>query len=73
MIEHLSHVQLVNIATRGGSLEVNGARFSAAELIDIAVRLQPGASLKIYNCNSKSEKDLINIASRKNQGQVIFC
>lgn len=71
MIEHLSALDLGTVASRGGSLEVNGARFSALDLGTIASRLAGGATLKVHNSARFSALDLGSIASRK-PGQVIF-
>lgn len=71
MIRHLSALDLGSVAGRGGSLEVNGAQFNALDLGSIAARLQPGATLKIFNCQRFSALDLGSIAARK-PGQVIF-
>jgi hypothetical protein len=71
MIEHLSALELGGIAARGGCLEVNGAQFSALDLGGIAARLAHGATLKIFNSNSKSSLEIGAIAARK-PGQVTF-
>lgn len=71
MIEHLTALDLGGIAARGGSLEINGAQFSAIDLGGIAARLANGATLKIFNSNTKSALDLGGIAARM-PGQVIF-
>jgi hypothetical protein len=46
MIEHLSALELGGIASRGASLEVNGAQFSAEELGGIAKMLTDNALSK---------------------------
>jgi hypothetical protein len=71
MIEHLSANDLLVIAGQGGGFEVNGAQFSALDLGIIASRLRPGATLKIFNSNSKLATELGSIAAQK-PGQVIF-
>lgn len=71
MIEHLTATDLANIAARGGSLEVNGQRFTALDLGTIAARLQPSAHLKICNCAAFTAYEIETIAARK-PGQVIF-
>ena len=71
MIRHLSTMDLGSVAARGGSLEVNGAHFTAMDLRSIAGRLQPGATLKVFNCQKFNTMDLGSIAARA-PGQVIF-
>lgn len=71
MIEHLSAMELGGVAARGGSLEVNGQRFSAVDLGGIVARLQPGAFIKIHNSKCFSAMDMGGIAARK-PGQVVF-
>ena len=73
MISGLSALDLGGIAARGGSLEVDGTKFSALDLGGIAARLLPGATLKIHNSDrALSALDMGGIAARK-PGQVIFC
>lgn len=71
MIRGKSALELSGIAHAGGSLEVDGSRFSALELSGIAHALQPNATLKIHNSDSKSALELSGIANGK-PGQVIF-
>ena len=72
MIRHLSALELGGIASRGGSLEIDGAQFTALDLGGIAGRLSNGATLKIHNSHHLSAHDMGGIAGRK-RGQVIFC
>ncbi len=71
MINHLTALDLQGIASRGGSLEVDGAVYTAMDLQGIAIRLTPGAHLKIHNSKTKTALDLQGIASSK-PGQVVF-
>lgn len=71
MIQHLTADQLGDIAYRGGSLVVDGMRYTAAQLGDIAYRLQGGATLHIANSKHFTAAQMGDIAYRK-QGQVIF-
>jgi hypothetical protein len=71
MIGHLSALDLGVVAARGGSLEVDGSRFSALDLGGIAARLTPGTFLKICNSAHLSALDMGGIAGGK-PGQVIF-
>jgi hypothetical protein len=64
-------MDLGGIAARGGSLEIDGAAFSALDLGGIAARLAHGATLKICNSPHLSALDMGGIAARK-PGQVIF-
>ena len=71
MIEHLSALELGGIASKGASLEVNGAQFSAEELGGIAARLTDNATIKIFCSSTKTALELGAIAASK-PGQVIF-
>jgi hypothetical protein len=71
VINHLSARELGGIAARGGSLEVNGAPFSAIDLGGIAARLTDGITLKIGNSAHLSAVEMGGIAARR-PGQVIF-
>jgi hypothetical protein len=72
LIQHLSADEFGGIAARGGSLEVNGVQFSAADLGGIAARLSHGATLKIHNSARWNADEMGGIAARKS-GQVFFC
>lgn len=71
MIERKTALELGGIAARGGSLEVNGAGYSALELGGVAARLSDGATLKVMNSDRFTALELGGIAARK-PGQVTF-
>ena len=74
MISHLDAMSLGNIASRGGSLEVDGRKYDAMSLGNIASKLLPGKHLKVHNSGSFDAMSLGNIASRASEGaNVIFC
>ena len=62
MIDHLSAVDLAMVARSGGSLEVDGARYSSTDLAMVARSLQDGRVLVVHNSRSKSATDMAMIA-----------
>ncbi|MCJ2033169.1 hypothetical protein [Methylobacterium sp. J-068] len=72
MMTNKTALDLGNIAARGGSLEVDGSRYTPLDLGNIAARLSAGATLKIHNSDRLTALDAGNIAAR-NPGKVIFC
>jgi len=71
MIANRTALELQGIAALGGSLEVDGSRYTAFELQGIAVLLKPNAYLKVCNSGSKTTMEIQGIAAMK-PGQVIF-
>lgn len=72
MIQRKTSLDLQSIAGRGGSLEIDGSKFSALDLQSIAGRLKAGASLKIVNSDSKSALDCQSIAGRAGDGATVI-
>ncbi len=72
MIMNKTVSDLGSIARSGGSLEVDGMRYTAMELGGVARSLREGAYLRICNSDKFSASDLGGIA-RSAPGQVIFC
>lgn len=71
MINHLSALELMNVAAKGGSVEVDGGRYSALDLMSIASKLAGGAYLKVHNSGSKTSLEMMSIAAKR-PGSVIF-
>lgn len=71
MISKKSSLELQGIAGRGGGLEIDACQYSSLELQGVAGKLQPGATMRLFNSDSKSSLELQGIAGRK-PGQVIF-
>lgn len=71
MIEGRTILELGSLAIAGAGLEVNGAQFTALELASLAMKLQPGATLRIVNSNRLSQLECNSIALAK-PGQVSF-
>lgn len=73
MIGNKTSQELQQIAARGGSFEVDGTKFPAVELENIARRLKAGASLKIFNSDTIGEMECQIIASQAcDEATVIF-
>ncbi len=70
-IDELATPELVSIARHGASLEVDGSKYTSAELALLADAVTDQAHLKIHNSGSFSAKELSAIAQR-GPGQVIF-
>lgn len=70
-INNKSSLELQGIAGRGGSLEVDGSRYSALELQGIAGRLKAGAFLKVLNSDTKSALECQGIAGRAGGGATV--
>jgi hypothetical protein len=70
-IDEFATRDLVTIAQSGGSLEVDGSRYTPDELALIAEAVTTEAHLKINNSGSFSAKELAVIA-KTGPGQVIF-
>jgi hypothetical protein len=71
MIKGKTALELSAIAHAGGSLEVNGAQYTALELTGVAHALQKSATLKVHNSDSKTALELTSI-SHAAPGRVIF-
>lgn len=71
MINSKTAIELQGIAALGGSLEVDGSRYTALELQGIAALLWPNAYLKVHNSASKTAMEMQDVASIK-PGQVVF-
>jgi hypothetical protein len=70
-IDELATRDLVTIVKNGGSLEVDGSRYTSDELELLAENVTQQAHLKINNSGSFSAKELAAIA-QTGPGQVIF-
>ncbi len=70
-IDDLATRDLVKIAKNGGSLEIDGSRYTSDELALLAENVTEQAHLKINNSGSFSAKELAAIA-QTGPGQVIF-
>ncbi|NKK71401.1 hypothetical protein GFM13_13650 [Rhizobium leguminosarum bv. viciae] len=71
MITNKTAMDIQNIARAGGSVEVDGGRYTSMDLQNIARSLQAGAFLKVHNSDRHVTMDLQNI-SRAMPGQVIL-
>ncbi|WMT75896.1 hypothetical protein [Bradyrhizobium sp. Ash2021] len=71
MINSKTALELQGVAALGGSLEVDGSRYTALELQGIAATLKPNAYLKVHNSASKTTMEMQGIAAMK-PGQVVF-
>ncbi|KQT96986.1 hypothetical protein ASG68_08495 [Rhizobium sp. Leaf453] len=71
MITNKTAMEVQNIVRAGGSVEVDGGRFTAMELQNIARSLLPGAFLKVHNSDRYTAMELQNTARAK-PGQVVL-
>jgi hypothetical protein len=70
-IDDLPASDLAAIARQGASLELDGARYDAEELLSVAKNVKDDAHLKVSNSGTFTAEELGKIA-RSTPGQVIF-
>ncbi len=70
-LDDLPADDLAEIARQGASLELDGSRYEAVELVSLAQSMQDEAHLRISNSGTFTAKELALIA-RATSGQVIF-
>ncbi len=74
MINHLTADKLRHIVNGGGSVEVDGSRYTSENLRHVANGLKAGAHLKVCNCEKFPSETLRHIANGACEGAtVIFC
>lgn len=69
MIQSKTEAQLAQVARNGGSLIVDGSRFTDAQLAQIARNLSAGSFLQVCNSDKLTEQQMSHIARN---GKVIF-
>jgi hypothetical protein len=71
VISNKTSAELIEIARNGGSLELDGAKYTNEDLVQIARSLTDQAKLTIHNANMKTATELVEIA-RNGHGKVTF-